>query len=117
MTTQKLAAVLDHIDADFAGSLERLFTLLRIKSISADPAFAGDCEAAAAHPLLLHEDDPASEGDRRRGEGQTARAGADDADVSRKRFSSQRHRGAGCCRGRRFGRRGLRARVRHGECS
>ena len=49
MTTQKLAAVLDHIDADFAGSLERLFTLLRIKSISADPAFAGDCEAAAAH--------------------------------------------------------------------
>ncbi len=43
----KLAAVLDHIDADFDRSLERLFKLLRIKSISADPAFAGDCKAAA----------------------------------------------------------------------
>ncbi|MCB1412928.1 MAG: M20/M25/M40 family metallo-hydrolase [Xanthobacteraceae bacterium] len=49
MTAQKLAAVLDHIDADFDNSLQRLFTLLRIKSISADPAFAADCEAAAAH--------------------------------------------------------------------
>ena len=28
---------------------ERLFALLRIKSISADPAFAGDCKAAADH--------------------------------------------------------------------
>ena len=42
-----LTAVLDHIDADFDHSLERLFKLLRIKSISADPAFAGDCKAAA----------------------------------------------------------------------
>ncbi len=47
MTTTQLAAVLDRIDADFDGSLERLFKLLRIKSISADPAFAGDCKAAA----------------------------------------------------------------------
>ncbi len=47
MTTQKLAAVLDHIDADFDNSLARLFTLLRIKSISADPAFAKDCKTAA----------------------------------------------------------------------
>ncbi len=44
--TQK---VLDRIDADFDNSLERLFTLLRIKSISADPAFAQDCKAAAEH--------------------------------------------------------------------
>jgi acetylornithine deacetylase/succinyl-diaminopimelate desuccinylase-like protein len=44
--TQK---VLDRIDADFDNSLERLFELLRIKSISADPANAGDCKAAAEH--------------------------------------------------------------------
>jgi len=44
--TQK---VLDRIDADFDNSLERLFALLRIKSISADPAFAADCKAAAEH--------------------------------------------------------------------
>src|SRR3981081_4174999 len=37
------------MEADFDNSLERLFALLRIKSISADPAFAGDCEAAADH--------------------------------------------------------------------
>ena len=47
--THKLQPVLDHIDADFDNSLERLFALLRIKSISADPAFAGDCKAAADH--------------------------------------------------------------------
>lgn len=47
MSATKLAAVLDHIDADFDHSLERLFKLLRIKSISADPAFAGDCKTAA----------------------------------------------------------------------
>src|SRR5215813_63702 len=45
----KVQPVLDHIDADFDNSLERLFALLRIKSISADPAFAGDCKAAADH--------------------------------------------------------------------
>src|SRR5215469_11364923 len=45
----QLKSVLDHIDADFDNSLERLFSLLRIKSISADPAFAGDCKAAADH--------------------------------------------------------------------
>src|ERR1700676_2589825 len=37
------------IDADFDNSLERLFALLRIKSISADPAFVADCKAAADH--------------------------------------------------------------------
>src|SRR3954454_4792734 len=45
----QLPSVLDHIDADFDNSLQRLFALLRIKSISADPAFAGDCKAAADH--------------------------------------------------------------------
>ena len=45
----QLQSVLDRIDADFDNSLERLFVLLRIKSISADPAFAGDCKAAADH--------------------------------------------------------------------
>jgi len=49
MADAKLQSVLDHIDADFNNSLERLFTLLRIKSISADPAFAGDCKQAADH--------------------------------------------------------------------
>src|SRR3982074_1276831 len=45
----QLQPVLDRIDADFDNSLERLFALLRIKSISADPAFAGDCKTAADH--------------------------------------------------------------------
>ncbi|MBX9711945.1 MAG: M20/M25/M40 family metallo-hydrolase [Xanthobacteraceae bacterium] len=45
----QLASVLERVDADFDKSLERLFTLLRIKSISADPAFTGDCRKAADH--------------------------------------------------------------------
>src|ERR1700746_1912773 len=49
MANAQLQPVLDRIDADFDNSLERLFALLRIKSISADPAFAGDCKAAADH--------------------------------------------------------------------
>jgi len=49
MSKAQLQSVLDRIDADFDNSLERLFALLRIKSISADPAFAGDCKAAADH--------------------------------------------------------------------
>src|SRR3954451_13784097 len=48
-STPQLQPVLDRIDADFDNSLERLFALLRIKSISADPAFAADCKAAADH--------------------------------------------------------------------
>jgi acetylornithine deacetylase/succinyl-diaminopimelate desuccinylase-like protein len=48
-STQQLQPVLDRIDADFDNALQRLFALLRIKSISADPAFAGDCKAAADH--------------------------------------------------------------------
>src|SRR5437763_15291097 len=48
-SSAELQPVLDRIDADFDNSLERLFALLRIKSISADPAFAQDCKAAADH--------------------------------------------------------------------
>jgi hypothetical protein len=44
---KSLPAVLDHIDANIDASLERLFALLRIKSISADPAFSEDCKIAA----------------------------------------------------------------------
>lgn len=47
--TAALPDVLARIDADFDKSLERLFELLRIKSISADPAFAEDCRKAADH--------------------------------------------------------------------
>ncbi|MEM9371772.1 MAG: M20/M25/M40 family metallo-hydrolase, partial [Pseudomonadota bacterium] len=42
-----LSAVLSALDRDFDGSLERLFTLLRCKSISTDPEFAHECQAAA----------------------------------------------------------------------
>ncbi|MBB5047790.1 amidohydrolase [Rhodopseudomonas rhenobacensis] len=47
--TSQLQSVLDRVDADFDASVQRLFALLRIKSISADAAFAEDCKAAAAH--------------------------------------------------------------------
>ncbi|MEO5806165.1 M20/M25/M40 family metallo-hydrolase [Devosia sp.] len=40
-------AVLAKVDASLEQSLERLFELLRIKSISTDPAFADDCQKAA----------------------------------------------------------------------
>jgi acetylornithine deacetylase/succinyl-diaminopimelate desuccinylase-like protein len=43
----RLSAVLDHIDSDLDNSLERLFALIRIPSISTDPAHAGDCGKAA----------------------------------------------------------------------
>jgi len=42
-----LAPVLDHLDANLDDSLERLFGLLRIKSISTDPAFSAECRRAA----------------------------------------------------------------------
>jgi acetylornithine deacetylase/succinyl-diaminopimelate desuccinylase-like protein len=40
-------AVLNEIDRQFPASLERLFALLKIESISTDPAYAGSCRAAA----------------------------------------------------------------------
>jgi acetylornithine deacetylase/succinyl-diaminopimelate desuccinylase-like protein len=42
-----LDAVLDRIDADQPRALERLFELLRIESVSTDPAYAAGCRAAA----------------------------------------------------------------------
>ena len=45
----QLNSVLDRIDADFDNSLERLFALLRIKSISSEAACAEDCKKAAGH--------------------------------------------------------------------
>ncbi len=42
-----LNAVLERIDAELPESLDRLMALLRIPSISTDPAFKGDCARAA----------------------------------------------------------------------
>jgi acetylornithine deacetylase/succinyl-diaminopimelate desuccinylase-like protein len=47
--TEVLPAVLDRIDRDLDASLERLFTLLRIQSVSTDPAYASYCRTAAEH--------------------------------------------------------------------
>src|SRR5262252_1990449 len=49
MSTSPLDAVLSRIDADFDNSLERLFALLRIPSVSTDPAYRDHCRAAADH--------------------------------------------------------------------
>ncbi|MEO3472065.1 M20/M25/M40 family metallo-hydrolase [Roseomonas sp. CAU 1739] len=43
----KLDAVLARIDANADAALDRLMTLLRIKSISTDPAYAAECKACA----------------------------------------------------------------------
>ncbi len=42
-----LSDVLDWIDANLPASLDRLFDLLRIESISTDPAYAASCHKAA----------------------------------------------------------------------
>ena len=42
-----LEAVLSRIDDNLDAALDRLMAFVRIKSISTDPAFAGDCQAAA----------------------------------------------------------------------
>ena len=44
-----LDAVLSRIDQDIDQSVERLFALLRIASVSTDPAFKEQCRAAAEH--------------------------------------------------------------------
>jgi acetylornithine deacetylase/succinyl-diaminopimelate desuccinylase-like protein len=43
----QLDAVLQRIDRDLDASLDRLFALLRIQSVSTDPAFKDSCRAAA----------------------------------------------------------------------
>ena len=45
----QLDAVLDRIDDGLDQSLERLFALLRIQSVSTDPAYRSHCRAAAEH--------------------------------------------------------------------
>src|SRR3981081_4798068 len=47
--SQALPAVLQKIDAGLDQSLERLFEFLRIQSISTDPAYNKECQAAAAY--------------------------------------------------------------------
>jgi acetylornithine deacetylase/succinyl-diaminopimelate desuccinylase-like protein len=47
--SEALPAVLDRIDSDLNSSLDRLFALLRIQSISTDPAYAPQCRTAAEH--------------------------------------------------------------------
>ncbi len=47
--SEALPAVLDRIDRDLDASLDRLFALLRIQSVSTDPAFAPHCREAAEH--------------------------------------------------------------------
>jgi acetylornithine deacetylase/succinyl-diaminopimelate desuccinylase-like protein len=42
-----LSPVLDRIDKNLDESLERLFSLLRVQSISTDPAYAAECRKAA----------------------------------------------------------------------
>ena len=44
-----LDAVLNRIDQDIDHSVDRLFALLRIASVSTDPAFKDQCRAAAEH--------------------------------------------------------------------
>lgn len=43
----KLDDVLANVDANLDAALERLFTLIRIKSISTDPAYAAECQKNA----------------------------------------------------------------------
>ncbi|MCZ4347645.1 M20/M25/M40 family metallo-hydrolase [Devosia neptuniae] len=47
VTPDQIDAVLAHVDAGLDTSLERLYALLRIKSISTDPAFKAECQQAA----------------------------------------------------------------------
>mgnify|MGYP001175459478 CR=1 FL=1 len=43
----QISAVLDRADQNFSASLERLFDLVKIPSISTDPAYKADCRKAA----------------------------------------------------------------------
>src|SRR3954468_3704011 len=45
----QIQAVLERIDRDLDASLDRLFALLRIQSVSTDPAYKDSCRAAAEH--------------------------------------------------------------------
>ena len=45
-----LTLVLAHLDGDRDPALARLFELMRFRSISTDPAYDGECRAAAEWP-------------------------------------------------------------------
>jgi acetylornithine deacetylase/succinyl-diaminopimelate desuccinylase-like protein len=45
--TDQVAKVLERLDRNFDAGLERLFSLLRIESISTDPAYKAECRKAA----------------------------------------------------------------------
>src|SRR5580658_7481876 len=47
--SETLPKVLDRIDRDLDASLDRLFALLRIQSVSTDPAYAPHCRTAAEY--------------------------------------------------------------------
>lgn len=47
MSSAALEPVLAHLDANLDQSIDRLFDLLKIKSISTDPAYKADCRKAA----------------------------------------------------------------------
>ena len=49
MSANALSAVLAHIDRELDASLDRLFALLRIQSISTDPAYTVQCRNAAEY--------------------------------------------------------------------
>lgn len=49
MSVNNVKAVLAHVDRELNTSVDRLFTLLRIQSISTDPAYAAHCRKAAEH--------------------------------------------------------------------
>jgi acetylornithine deacetylase/succinyl-diaminopimelate desuccinylase-like protein len=46
---EALPDVLAQVDRDLQASIDRLFALLRIQSVSTDPAYAAQCRAAAEH--------------------------------------------------------------------
>src|SRR6266581_8055016 len=49
MSANALPAVLAHVDRELDASLDRLFALLRIQSISTDPAYTVQCRNAAEY--------------------------------------------------------------------
>src|ERR1700752_1283190 len=49
MSANSVETVLAQVDRELNTSLERLFALLRIQSVSTDPAYAGQCRQAAEH--------------------------------------------------------------------
>jgi acetylornithine deacetylase/succinyl-diaminopimelate desuccinylase-like protein len=49
MSANSVETVLSEVDRELDASLERLFALLRIQSVSTDPAYAAHCRKAAEH--------------------------------------------------------------------